>query len=40
MKPKRQKVKPKKDQKIFKKTAVRTKLINNEKVVPRGGIRL
>lgn len=37
---KRSRVNKKKDAKIFKKTAIRTKLINNEKVVPRGGIRL
>lgn len=37
---KREKVKKKTDKKIFRKTAVRTKLINNRTHTPRGGIRL
>lgn len=36
----REKTKKKRDKKIFKKTAVRTKLINQRSVTPRGGIRL
>lgn len=36
----REKVSKKTDKKIFKKTAVRTKLINQRTITPRGGIRL
>lgn len=36
----RERVKPKTDKKIFKKTAIRTKLVNNRLITPRGGIRL
>lgn len=36
----REKVRKKTDKKIFRKTAVRTKLINQRNVIPRGGIRL
>lgn len=30
----------KRDKRIFRKTAIRTKLLNQRKVLPRGGIRL
>lgn len=36
----REKVRRKTDKKIFRKTAIRTKLINNRTNTPRGGIRL
>ena len=36
----REKVNKKTDKRIFKKTAIRTKLINNRLITPRGGIRL
>lgn len=36
----RENVNHKTDEKIFRKTAVRTKLINQREVTPRGGIRL
>lgn len=36
----RVKVRPKTDKKIFRKTAIRTKEINQRAMTPRGGIRL
>lgn len=37
---KREKVRRNSDKKIFRKTAVRQKLVNMRKYTPRGGIRL
>lgn len=36
----RQKMKPKKDSKIFRNTATKSKKINIDPKIPRGGIRL